>query len=60
MADAVRSRQCPTVLPFGNVTAAERVGLTERLSRHPARLHVTAVIAAAQRLSEALRRIGGK
>ena len=51
----------PGPLPSGKVIAAVSVsGPIERLSRQPGRLHAPAVIAAAERLSEVLRRNGGE
>ena len=51
----------PVRSPSGKVIAAVSVsGPIERLSRQPGRLHAPAVIAAAERLSEVLRRTGGE
>ncbi|MDQ4008595.1 MAG: IclR family transcriptional regulator, partial [Actinomycetota bacterium] len=45
--------------PSGKVVAAVSVsGPLERLSRQPGRMHAPAVMAAAERLSESLRRSG--
>ncbi|MDR1355770.1 MAG: helix-turn-helix domain-containing protein [Propionibacteriaceae bacterium] len=53
----VASVSAPVRTPPGNVVAAISVsGPIERLTRTPGRLHATAVMAAAERLSEILRR----
>ena len=53
----VASVSAPVRSPSGKVVAAVSVsGPLERLSRQPGRLHAPAVMAAAERLSEALRR----
>jgi DNA-binding IclR family transcriptional regulator len=55
----VASVSAPVRSPSGKVIAAVSVsGPIERLSRQPGRLHAPAVIAAAERLSEVLRRSG--
>jgi DNA-binding IclR family transcriptional regulator len=55
----VASVSAPVRSPSGKVIAAVSVsGPIERLSRQPGRLHAPAVIAAAERLSEVLRRTG--
>ncbi len=47
--------------PGNRVVAAVSVsGPLDRLSRQPGRLHAPAVTAAADKLTEALRRVGGK
>ena len=57
----VASVSAPVRSPSGKVIAAVSVsGPIERLSRQPGRLHAPAVIAAAERLSEVLRRNGGE
>ena len=57
----VASVSAPVRSPSGKVIAAVSVsGPIERLSRQPGRLHAPAVIAAAERLSEVLRRSGGE
>lgn len=56
----VASVSAPVRSPSGKVIAAVSVsGPIERLTRQPGRLHAPAVIAAAERLSEVLRRTGG-
>jgi DNA-binding IclR family transcriptional regulator len=53
----VASVSAPVRSPSGKVVAAVSVsGPIERLSRQPGRMHAPAVMAAAERLSEALRR----
>jgi len=53
----VASVSAPVRSPSGKVIAAVSVsGPIERLSRQPGRMHAPAVMAAAERLSEALRR----
>jgi DNA-binding IclR family transcriptional regulator len=55
----VASVSAPVRSPSGKVIAAVSVsGPLERLSRQPGRMHAPAVLAAADRLSEALRRNG--
>lgn len=55
----VASVSAPVRSPSGKVIAALSVsGPIERLTRQPGRLHAPAVIAAAERLSEVLRRTG--
>ncbi|HOB03717.1 MAG TPA: IclR family transcriptional regulator [Propionibacteriaceae bacterium] len=55
----VASVSAPVRSPSGKVIAAVSVsGPIERLSRQPGRLHAAAVMAAAERLSEVLRRSG--
>ena len=55
----VASVSAPVRGPGGRVLAAVSVsGPIERLTRHPGRMHAQAVIDAAARLSEALRRSG--
>lgn len=55
----VASVSAPVRSPSGKVIAAVSVsGPIERLSRQPGRLHAAAVMAAAERLSEVLRRAG--
>jgi len=55
----VASVSAPVRGPSNRVVAAVSVsGPIERLSRHPGRMHAQAVIDAAGRLSEALRRSG--
>lgn len=55
----VASVSAPVRSPSGKVLAAVSVsGPIERLSRQPGRLHAPAVMAAAERLSEVLRRTG--
>jgi DNA-binding IclR family transcriptional regulator len=57
----VASVSAPVRSPSGKVIAAVSVsGPLERLTRQPGRLHAPAVIAAAERLSEVLRRTGGE
>ena len=57
----VASVSAPVRSRDGRVLAAVSVsGPIERLSRQPGRLHAPAVIAAAERLSEVLRRSGGE
>ena len=57
----VASVSAPVRSPSGKVIAAVSVsGPIERLSRQPGRLHAPAVIAAAERLSEVLRRTGAE
>lgn len=57
----VASVSAPVRSPSGKVTAAVSVsGPIERLSRQPGRLHAPAVMAAAERLSEVLRRSGSE
>jgi DNA-binding IclR family transcriptional regulator len=57
----VASVSAPVRSPSGKVIAAVSVsGPIERLSRQPGRLHAPAVIAAAERLSEVLRRSGAE
>ena len=57
----VASVSAPVRSPSGKVIAAVSVsGPIERLSRQPGRLHAPAVMAAADRLSEVLRRSGGE
>jgi len=56
----VASVSAPVRTPGGKVIAAVSVsGPIERLSRQPGRLHAPAVVAAAERLSEVLRRSSG-
>ena len=56
----VASVSAPVRSPSGKVIAAVSVsGPIERLSRQPGRMHAPAVMAAAERLSEALRRASG-
>jgi DNA-binding IclR family transcriptional regulator len=56
----VASVSAPVRSPSGKVIAAVSVsGPIERLTRQPGRLHAPAVMAAAERLSESLRRSGG-
>ena len=53
----VASVSAPVRSPGGKVIAAVSVsGPLERLSRQPGRMHAPAVLAAAERLSESLRR----
>ncbi len=55
----VASVSAPVLSPSGRIIAAVSVsGPIERLSRQPGRLHAPAVMAAAERLSEVLRRTG--
>jgi DNA-binding IclR family transcriptional regulator len=55
----VASVSAPVRGPSNRVVAAVSVsGPIERLTRHPGRMHAQAVIDAAGRLSEALRRNG--
>lgn len=55
----VASVSAPVRAPSGKVIAAVSVsGPIERLSRQPGRLHAAAVMAAAERMSEVLRRSG--
>lgn len=55
----VASVSAPVRSPSGKVIAAVSVsGPLERLSRQPGRMHAPAVMAAAERLSESLRRSG--
>ncbi len=55
----VASVSAPVLAPSGKILAAVSCsGPIERLSRHPGRLHGAAVMAAAERLSEVLRRNG--
>ncbi|MDO5286089.1 MAG: IclR family transcriptional regulator [Actinomycetia bacterium] len=55
----VASVSAPVRAPSGRVIAAVSVsGPIERLTRQPGRLHAAAVMAAAERLSEVLRRTG--
>ncbi|GAB3813921.1 IclR family transcriptional regulator NdgR [Tessaracoccus terricola] len=55
----VASVSAPVLAPSGRIIAAVSVsGPIERLSRQPGRLHAPAVMAAAERLSEVLRRSG--
>ncbi|WOP18318.1 IclR family transcriptional regulator [Raineyella sp. LH-20] len=57
----VASVSAPVRSPSGKVIAAVSVsGPIERLTRQPGRLHAPAVMAAADRLSEVLRRSGGQ
>jgi DNA-binding IclR family transcriptional regulator len=57
----VASVSAPVRSPSGKVIAAVSVsGPIERLSRQPGRLHAPAVIAAAERLSDVLRRSGSE
>jgi DNA-binding IclR family transcriptional regulator len=57
----VASVSAPVRTPSGHVIAAVSVsGPIERLTRTPGRLHATAVTAAADRLSEVLRRVGAE
>ncbi len=57
----VASVSAPVRSPGGKVIAAVSVsGPIERLTRQPGRLHAAAVMAAAERLSEVLRRSGGE
>ncbi len=57
----VASVSAPVRSPSGKFIAAVSVsGPIERLSRQPGRLHAPAVMAAADRLSEVLRRSGGE
>jgi len=56
----VASVSAPVRTPGGKVIAAVSVsGPIERLTRQPGRLHAAAVVAAAERLSEVLRRSSG-
>ncbi len=56
----VASVSAPVLSPTGRIIAAVSVsGPIERLTRHPGRLHAPAVMAAAERLSEVLRRTSG-
>ncbi len=56
----VASVSAPVLSPTGLVIAAVSVsGPIERLTRHPGRLHASAVMAAAERLSKVLRRVDG-
>ncbi|MDO4718102.1 MAG: IclR family transcriptional regulator C-terminal domain-containing protein, partial [Propionibacteriaceae bacterium] len=56
----VASVSAPVRSPSGKVIAAVSVsGPIERLSRQPGRLHAAAVMAAAERMSEVLRRSSG-
>ncbi len=58
---ALAAVSAPVRSPSGKVIAAVSVsGPIERLSRQPGRLHAPAVIAAAERLSEVLRRTGAE
>ncbi len=58
-AAGVASVSAPVLAPSGRVIAAVGVsGPIERLTRQPGRLHAPAVMAAAERLSEVLRRSG--
>jgi DNA-binding IclR family transcriptional regulator len=53
----VASVSAPVRTPSGRVVAAVSVsGPIERLTRQPGRMHAAAVVAAAQRLSEALKK----
>jgi DNA-binding IclR family transcriptional regulator len=53
----VASVSAPVRTPSGKIVAAVSVsGPLERLSRQPGRMHAPAVLAAAERLSESLRR----
>ena len=55
----VASVSAPVLAPSGRILAAVSCsGPSERLSRYPGRLHGAAVMAAAERLSEVLRRSG--
>ena len=55
----VASVSAPVLSPSGKIIAAVSVsGPIERLTRQPGRLHAPAVMAAAERLSEVLRRNG--
>ena len=55
----VPSVSAPVRSPSGKVSAAVSVsGPLERLSRQPGRMHAPAVMAAAERLTQALRRTG--
>lgn len=57
----VASVSAPVRTPGGKVIAAVSVsGPIERLTRQPGRLHAPAVVAAAERLSEVLRRSSGE
>ena len=57
----VASVSAPVLSPAGRIIAAVSVsGPIERLTRQPGRLHAPAVMAAAERLSEVLRRSGGE
>ncbi|MDO5083132.1 IclR family transcriptional regulator [Arachnia propionica] len=57
----VASVSAPVLSPNGRIIAAVSVsGPIERLTRQPGRLHAPAVMAAAERLSEVLRRTGGE
>ncbi|WP_296139220.1 IclR family transcriptional regulator [uncultured Tessaracoccus sp.] len=57
----VASVSAPVLAPSGKILAAVSCsGPIERLSRHPGRLHGAAVMAAAERLSEVLRRNGNE
>ena len=59
VASWVASVSAPVRSPSGKVIAAVSVsGPVERLTRQPGRMHAPAVIAAADRLSEVLRRSG--
>jgi DNA-binding IclR family transcriptional regulator len=55
----VASVSAPVRGPAGRVVAVSVSGPVERLGRAPGRLHAPAVVAAANRLTEALRRNGG-
>lgn len=56
----VASVSAPVLAPTGRVIAAVSVsGPVERLTKQPGRLHAPAVMAAAERLAEVLRRAGG-
>ncbi|MDO5068540.1 MAG: IclR family transcriptional regulator [Propionibacteriaceae bacterium] len=56
----VASVSAPVLSPTGRIIAAVSVsGPIERLTRQPGRLHAPAVMAAAERLSEVLRRASG-
>ena len=46
----------PVRSPGGKIAAVSVSGPLERLSRQPGRMHALAVLAAAERLSESLRR----
>jgi len=55
----VASVSAPVRGPSGRIVAAVSVsGPVERLSRQPGRLHAAAVVSAANRLTEVLRRTG--
>jgi DNA-binding IclR family transcriptional regulator len=57
--EAVASFSAPVRGPSGRVVAAVSIsGPVERLGRQPGRLHAAAVVAAANRLTEVLRRTG--